>query len=217
MTETDMLAGTKAGDNRAIEALLAAHTPMMRKLAGRWARFVHIDDLMQRARLSLVRAAEMYEPGGRRSFASYASQRIRADVRRMAVYDGSDVREEGADALPLWHRSPVVAVRYEHHETLDADDALGMLAHAAPTQEEPLCVRDLGVALRLALPALTPRQRSVVDALLADPDAQPTEIAAALSSTRENARQLRDDAFARLRRHPFVRSVARDFGLLEAA
>lgn len=217
MTEADMIAGTKAGNRRAIEALLTAHLPMMRKLAGRWARFVHLDDLLQRARLSLIRAAEMYQPG-RRTFASYASQRIRADVKRMAVYDGSDVREEGADALPLWHRSPVVAVRYEHHETLAPDEALGMYAHAAPTQEEPLCVRDLWMVLRLALPALTPRQRSVVEHMLAEPDQTGEEVAAALSmGTRENVRQVRRVAFAALRCHPAIRSIARDYGLLEAA
>src|SRR3954464_3414489 len=76
-------ARTESQSDRAIEQLVLLYLDLCSTMAGRYeGRGIEHDDLVQVARLALVKAVRRYEPGHAPSFAAYAVPTISGELKR---------------------------------------------------------------------------------------------------------------------------------------
>ncbi len=110
------------GYGESVEALVADHAPLVRKIAwqvfSRIARTTELDDLIQTGLIALIEASRHYEERGY-AFATYASTRIRgamidqlrreAEVGRSAMIAGKRIQTVRRDLEQHLMRAPTAA------------------------------------------------------------------------------------------------------------
>jgi RNA polymerase sigma factor (sigma-70 family) len=202
VTEQDMILGTQRGDARAFEALLAAHRAMLFVLVRRWLSKLDLDDLTQAASLALWRAALRYDPAKGASFNSYASRRVRADLRRCVVAFTDDVKNRCVDR----ERGQRTTALHYDGVVDDEGHPLGLdpWAHTPAEQEDLVHLAEVARAVRAAVPRLSPRLREVVETRWFS-DAEPLEY----EETAE-ALGLRSKQHAHSRHKNAIKALAKD-------
>jgi RNA polymerase sigma-70 factor (ECF subfamily) len=140
-----LLARARAGDQDALDALLARVRPRLERWAtGRlpsWARDVaDTDDLLQDTLVSAVRNLDTFNPQHETAFSVYLRQtfmnRVRDEMRRAGRRPGHDALDEAAE-LPSSDRSPLSNLVEQH----DLARYEACLARLSPVEREAIIGR----------------------------------------------------------------------------
>lgn len=175
---------------------------------------LHEDDALEAAFDGLMRAAAQFRPGGRAKFSYYAMVSMMRQIHRAAA-------RVGAVSIPfgLTHRAGLKRAR-ERARALGVEGTRGDYSAMAsrawrPISLEDLCLEGQGglvdrrgeppggieddvAALRRALGRLSDRQRAIVSGLAAG--ATLLSMGEAFGVSKERVRQIRDEAYGKLRR-----------------
>jgi RNA polymerase sigma factor (sigma-70 family) len=93
MSESELLAKAQAGDTQAEQAMLLRYDPLCHRLARKYfTSGMEYDDVLQEARLGLLRAVRLFNPEKGANFITYAYIAIRRNVARSLAEYGAGVR-----------------------------------------------------------------------------------------------------------------------------
>jgi RNA polymerase sigma factor (sigma-70 family) len=173
------------------ERLVKQWTPLVRKIAGRYARrllcWYEFSDLVSIGQVSLWRATRTHDPKGGANFGTYAYHAVYRSYEALIKHWRSLCRRGSARS-----------------DSLDEGYADGSPVRQVPNEErsseEILSLRDDFTALECALAHLGPSERQVIrDRLVQDRSLQ--EIAQGRGVSRERIRQIEKRALQKLRDH----------------
>lgn len=173
----------RSGDSEAMAQLIRAHRPLLRALAGRLcAPGPLLDELMQAGSIGLMQAVRRFDPGRGVLLTTYAVPWILGEMKRALrrALDGTGAQAKRAELLrceeALGRRRSCAPRMEEVAAACGMDMQLAIQAVAGA--ETPLSVEgseeegfaltgsegiDLDrLALRMALPSLSPEERGVV-------------------------------------------------------
>jgi RNA polymerase sigma-32 factor len=92
------------GDERARDALIVAHLPLVRRMAKRYAPFMPIEDVIQEGTVGLLKAVDKFEPGRGLRFATMASWWARASIAEALFKDATIRPCQSAKAKKAYFR-----------------------------------------------------------------------------------------------------------------
>lgn len=190
--ERDLALRAEAGDEAAMERLVASHLRFVVKIARSYRGWgLPMSDLVQEGTLGLVQAVRRFDPDRGVRLSTYAAWPVRAAIQDAALRSWSVVRLGTSNAqkmLALRLKRVMAGSSYDGRD-IPEDIAAGMAARFGVTAAEAMAVarRMAGVDRSLDRPAgLAP---TALDAL-ASPAPSPEAAVAAASEQRQLARAL---------------------------
>lgn len=216
--ERDLVLRYQGGDNKAGEALLEIHAPIIHKWAKRYSgKGADFDDLLQEARLGFLKGVEKFDVTLGFKLNTYAPAWARQQAHRYLANHGSDVRvpahlqekKAGEERMSAGRRA-------RRHLSLDApigdedggtflDQLAGDDNPAQEVEEADADARRRAIidAIRAAVETFSPRRRAVYERRLAvdeDDAATLQEVANAFGVSREQIRMDQKWVMTRVRR-----------------
>lgn len=230
LTESDekiIVSRMLAGDQSARNQLILAHVPLADKMARRYARVARVEDARQDAFVALCEAVDKFDPTRGSRFATVALFYIRAALAAHTRKNLSIVarphhlRDEFARSLrdgtvkfDAALDAPVGLSRETWAERLSDDNAV-----TEDVISERHEVQARSAVVTAALASLTPREREIVTTChLAEPEdaASLADIGRRYGISRERARQIEAEAFAKLKASVRRSILARQYRQHEA-
>ena len=204
--EVELIQRAQAGDRRAAAELTAAYEPLVCSMASKRQIRTGLDfeDLAQSARLGLYLAIPTFDPSKGYRFGTYARWGINTALSEevgttmTAIHIPRDERRKGLKGRlddvgqVAFQRAHVPALDVEEHTvTSNAEVELFQLIHG----------RQTAARVREAVATLEDRERYIVEqTMLANPKRTLDSVGEELGISRQRTKQIRDDAYGRLRK-----------------
>lgn len=206
MKGVDLITAAARGDGIALQALAREHEAMLTARSRKWRRLFPLSELMQTATIGLWLAARTFDPAKGRSFRKHAEQRVRAELRRAAVTEASDVK------LTTKERERGVLITAERYDNFDGPDVLGIdvVASAPALQEDAAAHAELVRELTTAMDRLPPKYRLVVRAKWIEGNGEVDFADIEGFTGKAHAHATHKRAVARLRKVPALRALAKE-------
>lgn len=208
LTDTELINLYKStNDKYYIEELYDRHIKLLNKIAYKYSHInflYNYDDLISETYISLVKAAEMYNPD-KATFTTFLFTVV--NQRLYTLVNGATSKDKGNKIL-----NNCISI----YQTLsDTDDCTiedmieDISSEEAFNLPERLFIMDLHDKLDNALSTLTDRQKTVVKALNEYESAKysASELANHLSVNTKRIYEIKDDAYMKLRRNKQLRSI----------
>lgn len=206
MEERAVLEDALAGDRRALDRLVRAHLPYVRKVAGEFrGRGVAYEDLVAEGSVGLLEAVPRYTPAHGTRFITYATWWIRKRILAAMEGQARSVRVPGLFWPSRWkaRTRPAAAVEIRLHGPDGAPLVEYLRDPRAVHAEEDLVHRESLHRMRSAVARLSAQERCVLDHRFGLRGEEPRtlqETGAHLRLSRERVRQVEQQAIARLKR-----------------
>ncbi len=204
--EAQLLEHARAGDRRALDRLLRAHLPYVRKVAGEYrGRGVAYEDLVAEGSVGLLEAVPRYAPTHGTRFITYATWWIRKRILAAMDDQARTVRVPGQFWPSRWKAGcrPAPAVEIRLHGPDGAPVVECLRDPRAVHAEEDLVHRESLRRMRSAVARLSAQERCVLDHRFGLAGEEPRtlqETGTRLQLSRERVRQVEQQAIARLKR-----------------
>lgn len=209
--ERDLAVRNIAGDERALHALVLAHTPLAERMARKHCKGADLEEMMQEAFVGLLQAAKRFDPSREIRFATYAEHWIRASLFDAIITSdlikGPRTRDGKSERLRGVIRGVAISIETPIREEGDTGNlTLGDTLVSNESLPDEIVQRSLDLAnasdaIAAALADLDPRARDViVRRHLTDEPETLADVSFVHSISRERVRQIEMKAMEKISR-----------------